>query len=252
MNNTNPNNNFKDISLNGGILVIGSLLWDKDKLREDWRNEYLRVENKIRTSAPIRYGRISKDRNFTFSMVFSQDCNDEYKIGKAFFVPFRENPISFDKLKTQTTELIKSERKKIEVENRFNWSWGTLAIVLNPKILLKDSDKYTEANSLLNYWEKCYGNRFNPDNYKVGQEIPILNKQGVLSFTWTDELKDYDFLIATATKPEIEEYPTSKEIADRIITNKYSEYFDKNIEFEISTFQDKEINEICQTQNASR
>lgn len=238
------NNNLKEINLNGGVLIIGSLLWDENELRENWRNKSLRIADKIKVSAPIRYGRVSKSRNYTFSMVFSQECNDKDKMGKAFFVPFRDNPIDFDKLKTQTIELIKSERDKPDAGERFNWDWGALTIVLNPKILLKDSDKYIQANALLYYWEKCYGNGFNPDNYKVGEEIPVLDKRGVLSFTWPDELKDYDFLIATATKPDRDKYPTAKEITDRIIVNEYSEYFENNIKSGIETFQDKHIREI--------
>lgn len=160
---------------------------------------------------------------------------------KHFFVPFSDNPINFDRLKTQTTELIKSERDKLDIEDRFNWGWGALTIALNPKILNEDSDKFIQANSLLKYWETRYGNRFNPDDYRVGEETPVLSKQGALSFTWPNELDDYDFLIATATKPVRNNYPTAREIADRIIVNQYSDYFEENVKLGITTFQDSDI-----------
>lgn len=231
-----------DISLNGGVLIIGSLLWDTDEQRESWRKNSLSVDKQILAPAPIRYGRVSKERSCTFSMVFSNECNEDKQIGEAIFVPFKDNPIDFKKIELQTEELIKSERKKTSLDSdRFNWGWGTLTISVNPKILIETSEKFNQAKLLLSYWSKKYSNGFNPNDYKVGQELPVLDKQGLLNFNWTDKLNDFDFIIATATKPEREHYPTSKNIADTMIANEYSDYFRKNIEFGISTFQDKEI-----------
>ena len=230
-----------DISLNGGVLIIGSLLWDKDEQRTNWRKNFLAVDRQILVPAPIRYGRVSTERSCTFSMVFSNDCNQDNQIGEAIFVPFNDNPIDFKRIELQTQELIKSERKKTTLDSdRFNWGWGTLTISVNPKILIETSEKFNQAKSLLSYWSKKYSTGFNPNDYKVGQELPVLDKQG-LNFNWTDKLDDFDFIIATATKPEREHYPTSKNIADRMLANEYSEYFQKNIELGISTFQDKEI-----------
>jgi hypothetical protein len=175
-------------------------------------------------------------------MVFSNDCNQDNQIGKAIFVPFKDNPIDSKKIELQTQELIKSERKKTTLDSdRFNWGWGTLTISVNPNILIETSEKFNQAKFLLSYWSKKYSNGFNPNDYKFGQELPVLDKQGVLNFNWTDKLNDFDFIIATATKPEREHYPTSKNIADRMLANEYSYYFRKNIELGISTFQDKEI-----------
>ncbi|MDY0090660.1 MAG: hypothetical protein RBR78_09875 [Flavobacteriaceae bacterium] len=227
-----------DISLKGGVLIIGSLLWEQDKIRKNWRNNFLEEENKIKTKAPIRYGRISGGRNCTFTMVFSEECNSEDMLGTAFFVPFRDNPVSLEALRKQSLELIKSECKKDKsVFEIFNWSWGTLALAINPDLLDKDPKKHKQLSE---FWKKQCGEGLNPKQYKVGNEKPAVDEQGILSFNWTDELKDFDFLIATATKPE-KEYPISKKIADRIIVNEYSEYFIENVKAGISTFQDKEI-----------
>ena len=43
--------------LDAGILVIGSLLWDKDEIRQQWRDERLAGNQSELVSAPIRYGR---------------------------------------------------------------------------------------------------------------------------------------------------------------------------------------------------
>lgn len=234
--------NKMDFSLTGGVLIIGSLIWDTDKQRVDWRNNFLQVKKQIPVVAPIRYGRISKDRKCTFSMVFSNDCNETLFKGAGIFVPFKDNPINLEKIKTHSQELIKSERKLAKLENNNNnWGWGALTICLNPEILNGNSKKSEHAKLLLYYWNEKYSNGFNPEEYKVGNEFPILSKQGVLKFNWTEELNEYDFIIATATKPNIEIYPTAKIIAERMITNEYTEYFNKNLAFGISTFQDKEI-----------
>lgn len=231
-----------NISLNGGVLIIGSLLWDADEQRTNWRKDFLEVDKQILVPAPIRYGRVSTERSCTFSMVFSNDCNQDHQIGQAIFVPFKDNPIDFKRIELQTKELIKSERKKTTLDSdRFNWGWGTLTISVNPKILIETSEKSNQAKLLLSYWSKKYSDDFNPNNYKVDQELPVLDKEGSLKFNWTDKLNNFDFIIATATKPERDHYPTSKNIADRMLANEYSEYFRKNTELGISTFQDKEI-----------
>lgn len=235
---------MSDIPLKGGILIIGSLLWDeKSEIRKKWRNDFLDIENKIKTKAPIRYGRVSSgnSRKCTYTMVFSEECNRENKLGNAFFVPFKDISVNLETLRNQSLELIKSERnKKLLKSESFDWDWGTLALAINPDLLDKVPEKHKQ---LTEFWKKQYGGGFNPEQYKVGNEKPAVDKQGILSFNWTDELKDFDFLIATATKPE-KEYPTPKKIADRIIVNEYSEYFDENVKAGISTFQDKEIQDL--------
>lgn len=234
-----------DFLLNGGVLMIGSLIWDSDDLRTNWRNNNLQTDRLIVVPAPIRYGRISKERNCTFTMVFSNECNQPEMHGDGIFVPFKDNPINLSNLKIQSQDLIKAERKKPKLDSeRFNWNWGALTISVNPKILIETSEKNNQAISLLKFWSKNYNSEFNPEQYKVGQELPILNSQGILKFNWPDELNDFDFIIATATQPAHEFYPTSQNIADRMLASRYDEYFIKNREFGISTFQDEEIGQV--------
>ena len=42
-----------EISLNGGIIIIGSLYWDDNVQRVNWRNESLDLENQILVKVPI-------------------------------------------------------------------------------------------------------------------------------------------------------------------------------------------------------
>lgn len=241
-----------DISLKGGVLIIGSLLWDSGHQRTNWRNNFLQVNKQIPIPAPIRYGRVSKTRNYTFTMVYSNDCNQNSQQGKGIFIPFITNPINFANLELQTQELIKSERKKTTLNSeRFHWDWGALTIAVNPEILIQGSEKYNQAQLLLSYWGQKYSDEFKPEDYRVGHELPVLDNRGVLKFKWTEKLNEYDFVITTATKPEQEHYPTSKNIADKIIESKHSEYFKRNIELGISTFQDKDIIKLLTSQETS-
>ena len=230
------------ISLNGGVIIIGSLLWDNDIQRLKWRSNSLDLEIMISVKVPIRYGRVSGERNDTFTMVFSHECVNPKLAGDAVFVPFRKNSLDFETLINEKTEIIKSERKKINLDNdRNNWGWGSLGILLNPKILEKESGKYEQAIFLLSKWKEKYSSGFKFSEYKVGEELPIIDKSGVFQFNWPNGLEEYDFIIATATKAEIEKYPDSNDIIDRIIKNESSEYFLKNKQNGINTFQDELI-----------
>ena len=45
-----------------GILIIGSLYWDKGNGRDDWRKRRLDMNASIPVGAPIYYGRKSTSR----------------------------------------------------------------------------------------------------------------------------------------------------------------------------------------------
>ena len=232
------------ISLNGGIIIIGSLYWDNDVQRINWRKKSLNLENQISVKAPIRYGRISSERNYTFSMVLSSECKNPELNGNAIFVPFKKNPIDYENLEIEMGEIIKAEQKRENLKNsNNNWGWGTLGILINPKALDQNSEKFNEVNFLLSKWKDKYSSGFKYDEYKVGEESAIINKSGVFQFYWPENLKDFDFIIATATKPEVDNYPESQNIIDRIIQNKYAEYYLKNIQHGITTFQDNQISQ---------
>jgi hypothetical protein len=54
---------------NVGILVVGSLYWDPN--REGWRGRRLTSDDGVLVQAPIRYGRKSRSRKDTYTMVFA-------------------------------------------------------------------------------------------------------------------------------------------------------------------------------------
>jgi hypothetical protein len=107
--------------LSGGVLIIGSLIWDREnENRIRWRNDFLDQAGQIKVPAPIRYGRVSSGRCCTFSMVFSDECNRPELKGTAILVPFANNPVDLRMLKAHTSQLMKAERNKVDLgENVF-------------------------------------------------------------------------------------------------------------------------------------
>ena len=71
--------------------------------------------------APIKYGRISSERDCSFTMVFSSEFKAPEKLGKAKVLGFNNNPMNLKKLKSQAAELIKAEKKEAEPKAIYNW-----------------------------------------------------------------------------------------------------------------------------------
>ena len=68
--------------MNVGILVIGPLYWDNND-RKAWRTVHLNMNEKIQVKVPIKYGRKSKTRGDTYTMIL----NNSVKMGKAVVIP---------------------------------------------------------------------------------------------------------------------------------------------------------------------
>jgi hypothetical protein len=223
-----------EINYRGGVLIIGSLLWEDSKIRQEWRSQNLNMEEKLLINLPIRYGRISKSRSCTHSMIFSSECKMDDKMGKGYFIPFKDN-LNIKQLIEQGKIFIDAEHNRITDLTRFNWGWGCLGITVNPNLQIE------EANNLKLEWKKKFGKGFNPGQYRIGQEESIVSKEGVLKIEWQNELDEIDFVIGTATKPNIDSYPNARKIALKMLINDYDNYFKNNRRMSISTFQDLEV-----------
>jgi hypothetical protein len=68
--------------IRAGVLIIGSLLWDKEH-RDSWRRSHLRLDDRVHVKVSIRYGRRSGNRGDTFTMTLSPDK----PLGQAVVVP---------------------------------------------------------------------------------------------------------------------------------------------------------------------
>lgn len=228
-----------------GVLVIGSLLWDKKDKREVWRRKRLKIKNKIHVKVPIRYGRISNGG--TYTMTFSKELNSINKLGTSFIIPIINPSIK----STKGIEFYARRLSEAEKENDSRLckgnkeKWCTIGLLFNPN--------FNEEKKIiiLNWWKKLVNNDGGLEDYKeykVGQENSILSDKGEILLGWLQsvdknnqpEINNYDVILATCTKPNCNIYPNVKQIRKRIRTDT-RKYFYNNIINGITTFQDREI-----------
>jgi hypothetical protein len=218
--------------LSGGLLIIGSLLWDDHETRVSLRNDTLLMDKATSVPAPIRYGRKSEKRN-TYTMVISSDCKCDEKIGIGSLIPFRNKIGNSTELDNVASSIINAEHKEIKSLNRYDWGWGCLAFLINP--IKADNQNVKE---FCEFWSSKFSNGFNPSDYVVTNEQPLISKQGLLFINWKDEYGDLDFIVLTATKP-------TKAVPTAIILSKSVEidntYFMGNRNNNIRTYQDDQI-----------
>lgn len=225
--------------LDVGVLIIGSLLWDKD--RKQWRDEQLDCDQSELVSAPIRYGRLSgKRRGHTHTMVFSRSA----PAGHARVVRCSHVISSADDLITEALHLWEAEELSRNT-GRIAASWGCVALFCNPERGIPED--------LLKAWaqrvrrEHGYGNVS-----QLADEGTLLSKGGMLQIDWPHCVAggvpvDLDLLLVTANDPTLTgnplSYPTVGTIVDawNRAAPEHAEYFWKNIDNGITTFQDGEI-----------
>ena len=226
-----------------GILIVGSLLWDTKEHRQRWRSARLDVAAGARVRAPIRYGRRSSSRENTFTMVFSNELDAATeKLGFGIAVPCKARVCSAQDLIEEAEALWQAERTNESPLGGVSASWGSVALITNPElpisadILAGWSDKVAKQDQ--------YGGLDYAKNEK-----PAITSDGFMNISWPHDVpSDWSALLATATDPTIVEgtYPSASRIAAAWRTEKglpYREYFTRNKENGIQTFQDKEIQE---------
>lgn len=242
------------MNLKGGIIIIGSLLWDNSKKREAWRNSYLDVENKIAIKLPIRYGRISSSRMNTYTMIYSAKL-EKGEYGEGIILKFKKTIEDFEYLIDILENTIRVERDKTKDEWKYikkgevftlNWDWGVLGLCINPKH--KNDNNYSQDISLIaKYWKSNLSD-FNPRKFaNLGEDL-FINNSGIFEIDWIEEIGDLDFIISAIIEPKPEtqnsDYPDSEMITKRMYEGNYYSYFVKNIENGISTKDDIGIIEL--------
>lgn len=246
-------------NLRSGVIVIGSLLWqnhlkegNKDNIRKNWRDGSLREDAKIQVKLPIRYGRYSEGGIYT--MVFSNNCYRYKQLGTGYVLPFKANPIrNLRQLLSEAKAMSEAEGMKGRFWGGKNEIWGKMGILFNDSKI----DKRTKRR-ILDCWQEQFrtdqGRLISCDFKFVGNERPCVTKKGELTIRWVEpDIKrllkrvfGFDFLIAAATKPKHEtgkrgRYPNAEEIAASVKRDKLRRYFNQNLEFGITTFQDDDV-----------
>lgn len=232
----------KHMTLRGGAIVIGSLLWDTTENRQEWRENYLCYKNRFQVYLPIRYGRCSTTRKEIYTMVFSNKCYlRRYGLGTGWILPIRAEVNSFNDLKVEAQNMGKAEGFK----DRLSSNWGSVAILFNPN---KKID-----NSIGIEWSKLISSKISNHSLlidKLKSEKSPIDSNGFLTIRWPEEItpknkiEKLDFLISTVTSPTLNElgrYPTVYQIADAMKKANSYRYFLENRKCGITTFQDKRI-----------
>ncbi|MFN8323678.1 MAG: hypothetical protein U0T74_13535 [Chitinophagales bacterium] len=174
-------------NLKGGVLIIGSLLWQdnakpgNDTIRRDWRNNHLDMVSSIGVKVPMRYGRLSSGDIYT--MTFANSCRGK-NLGTAFAVPFRNNPI------TNLTQLMKEARSwqllKEWAEYLFlreRQPWCVLGILFNKKKIAR-----SDRAAFSNWWQQQLSEdtdyiRFHHNNFKHGSEKPLYSSKWTFKYS---------------------------------------------------------------------
>lgn len=230
-----------------GVLAIGSLYWD-NSIRERWRQSRLRKQDEISVAVPIRYGRLSKQgkRRNTYTMVFSSET---LGLGKAKILPCANAVASIEDLESEARLLWAAERKCSRPDNTIASNWGCVALLRNPNGNVDDE--------LLDDWAKHVANE--SDYQSVARKIErggLINGSGMLQISWPGTVDgdpmNLDLLLATANEPTLEGHPPAYPSAQTVALawkraveerpdDKPDEYFWRNRESGITTFQDDEI-----------
>jgi len=208
-------------------------------MRESWRNERLVMNSAENVTAPIRYGRLSSSRGNSYTMVFSRLC----PAGHAKLIRCSHTIVTLQDLITEAEWLWKAEQPRAKA-HRIAADWGCVALLCNP-------EREIPAD-LLSRWAERVDRE--PDYGRVSQteaEGVLVSETGLLLIDWPRLVEggaavDVDLLLVTANDPEItpssRTYPTVKAIAEAWNrAGEHVEYFWKNTDSGISTFQDDEI-----------
>lgn len=235
------------MTLSVGVLIIGSLYWDDEPdnpSRRKWREARLALDEHTNVSAPIRYGRISKSRGCSYSMVFSASlCEDHAHLGSAIAVPCKQGVSSIGDLVDEAEWLWAAERNTDSRNGKISACWGSVAVKVNPNRNI--------PSIILNGWAARVSKESSYGKLKhANDETGAVTAMGLLNIPWPSTLSgdplDLDVILATATNPTIigGRYPSAKEIAERWKSPSgscYVNYFWYNRKHNITTFQDPDI-----------
>ena len=230
--------------IRGGVLLVGSLLWDDRPPRTEWRERWLALGDSAAVRAPIRYGRCSSSRGGTYTMVFSRLClRPEYKGGVGIAVPFRLATAGFDDLLDAARALWEAE--SLGTRGRVSAPWGSVGMLANPCCEAARALSSDWAAQIRN--EQSYGAL----SHSRSEGPPVDAASGRLRIPWPRGPEGtpcpLDFLLATATDPTLtgpgKRYPTVGEITRAWIDDGKGEvrYFVENRQRGITTFQDERI-----------
>ena len=231
---------LKRVPLRVGVLIIGSLYW-RGRGRDRWRCWRLDMNRKWLVKAPIQYGR--RSNNGTFTMVFSELPDDH--LGQAIVVACQREVSSPADLIAEAEWLWSAEDNRVPSVSALpptqsiSAEWGgCVALLRNPESNV--------PQELLDSWAERV---LREQHYNANVRRRV-DSRGTLLIDWPHltegGLAPLDLLLATSNDPA-PTYPTVQEIADawnrEPDNERRAEYFRRNRENGIYTFQDPAIEE---------
>lgn len=224
--------------LSVGILMIGSLYWDRTCGRTKWRRKRLLASHEGLVSAPIRYRRRSHSRKNTYTMVF--DPPSEAPIGTAKVVQCQRCILTSADLIGEAEWLWSAERKRVPClfnspERIISAGWGCVALLCNPQSHI--------PAEIIEGWAQRVASEDAARNKHLVDERGLLQ---IPSWPWPNLLEGtpigLDLLLATSTNPKPRnEYPDATQVARAWLDANDASYFWRNRDNGIHTFQDEEI-----------
>ena len=218
-----------------GILAIGSLYWDRSAHRSQWRRERLDCEGQQYVKVPIRYGRRSKSRKDTYTMIFSPGLDEDH-FGTAIAIPCK----SID-LVNEAECLWTAERPSGSThDGRIMAVWGRVALLANPQS--------RASREIQDYWSERVSRE--PGYSRMtgaADEGVVVDEFGLLKIPWpvtnTSSPLGLDALIVTATYPTLfgGSYASTSQIAGAWTTQEGKSevyYFWNNRIHGITTYAD--------------
>ena len=221
-----------------GVLMIGSLYWDCRSHRREWRDKRLEMCRSQPVRVPIRYGRRSRSRGCTYTMVFSAGLTDP-KYGHGIVVPCKSQDLIEEAECLWTAETACGENS----ERRISKGWGCVAVLENPEHPMSEEARSAWIERVVR--EPCYGKL----NSAIGESV-VVDRNGFLRLGWPSAPDGSELtvnvLLATATNPTIVrgDYARADDIAAAWMAphgTKHDKYFWNNRNAGIQTFQDDEI-----------
>ena len=234
-----------------GVLIIGSLYWRMDAHRVTWRKSRLRKSEAIPVFVPIRYGRLSLSK--TYTMVFAPGC----QMGTAKVVPCINEARSLNDVYDEAQELWMAECRpgtKITDRARLSASWGCVALLPNPASQIPQSFLQEWASLVSRERDEAGLNTYSGKNFVIDSQS-VMNNRGILQIPWPNRIDTntpligFDLLLATATRPKFAR-GTTKTPNEEMIALAWrnhpnqAEYFWRNREQGIHTFQDVQIEKL--------
>lgn len=209
------------IKMQGAVLIIGSLLWDCEGERSEWRERHLSVAEIQHVRLPIEYGRRSRSRENTFTMTFALDAPE----GCAVLVPFASQIDTFADLLNEATALWKAENKALAAVGELGAQWGCVGLRFREPL-----------HDWLDAWSEAFRANCTPAVFPV-------DCHGILDIPWpiltNGNMANVDFVLATATRRESVR-PTVEAVAEAWIQESETQmrYFFENVRHGIRTHAD--------------